>query len=248
MLAEALWKAVLTPADHQYEHSLLADRSRAMVCMFPNNAHPRVLEWRWAGLTFHVAFEEVQSEVSWRTCILKPYPIEKVTYWSAQLILASKIPLFYILDGSFALASSSLTGGVWDGSLWVFTSIDDFNECPVLRNVATQTSSGISDILWWVLSTCLDRWFGVGCQYMYMCMTIWHFVSQIMLLHPWPKSYYYSVPGKYPLPGKCSATTFQGVNVAISYMYVIYIPNKHSWKPKSQAMFKLPLVLTQDSV
>lgn len=46
------------------------------------------------------------------------------------------------------MASSSLTGQVWDGNLWVFKSIEDFQECPNVYLVNTRTSAGISDILW----------------------------------------------------------------------------------------------------
>lgn len=56
--------------------------------------------------------------------------------------------LFHFPDGSFAVASSSLTGQMWDGNLWVFKSIQDFQECPNLYMVNTRTSAGISDVLW----------------------------------------------------------------------------------------------------
>ena len=56
--------------------------------------------------------------------------------------------IYFTADGSFALASSSLTGRTWDGSLWVFNSIEDFRQCPVLNNIATKTASGVSDLLW----------------------------------------------------------------------------------------------------
>ena len=51
-------------------------------------------------------------------------------------------------DGSFALASSALTGQIWDGNLWVFDSIDEFKKCPNLYMFNTRLSAGISDILW----------------------------------------------------------------------------------------------------
>ena len=53
-----------------------------------------------------------------------------------------------IVDGSFAVASSALTGQVWDGNLWVFKSIQDFQECPNMFLVNTRTSAGISDAVW----------------------------------------------------------------------------------------------------
>ena len=110
--------------------------------------------WRWAGLTFHVALEKWSTSILTHL-IMANVHFEAVSHRKGKFFCSTqfswKVKLFsHLSDGSFALASSSLTGGIWDGSLWVFTSIDDFNQCPVLKNVATQTSSGISDILWWV--------------------------------------------------------------------------------------------------
>lgn len=51
-------------------------------------------------------------------------------------------------DGCFALASSSLSGRVWDGALWVFQTVADFQQCPNLDMVASRTCAGISDLIW----------------------------------------------------------------------------------------------------
>lgn len=51
-------------------------------------------------------------------------------------------------DGGFLLASSSLTGRFWDGSLWAFRNMEDYKQCPNLDMVATRTTSGISDAVW----------------------------------------------------------------------------------------------------
>lgn len=52
------------------------------------------------------------------------------------------------LDGSFALGSSTLTGRVWDGNLWVFKSVEEFRNCPNLFMTNTRTSAGLSDLIW----------------------------------------------------------------------------------------------------
>ena len=51
-------------------------------------------------------------------------------------------------DGSFALASSTLTGRTWNGALWVFNSMGDFEQCPNLSMVAARTVAGVSDAIW----------------------------------------------------------------------------------------------------
>lgn len=138
-----------TPAVHQYEHSLL--RRAMLVPVF--QIMPTHVFWNEGGRGSHSTWP-LKKWYSWRKCTLKPCPIEKVNLLIFTIFLQSKTVFsLSFVDGSFALASSSLTGGVWEGYLWVFTGIDDFNQCPVLRNVATQTSSGISDILWSVLFT-----------------------------------------------------------------------------------------------
>ncbi len=53
-----------------------------------------------------------------------------------------------VIDGSFALASSALTGRIWDGNLWVFKSIKEYQECPNLFLTNTRTSDGMSDVIW----------------------------------------------------------------------------------------------------
>jgi len=53
-----------------------------------------------------------------------------------------------VADGSFALASSALTGQIWDGSLWVFQSLAEYRACPNLFLTNTRVSAGMSDAIW----------------------------------------------------------------------------------------------------
>ena len=84
--------------------------------------------------------------------------------WSSVNKLSEEISLFscslllwFLADGSFVLASSALTGRMWDGTLWVFSSMQDFKQCPNLDMVATRTTAGITDVLWWGCATmCLE--------------------------------------------------------------------------------------------
>ena len=51
-------------------------------------------------------------------------------------------------DGSFLVACSYLTGRLWDGRVWVFSSVEAFEQTPNLDMVATTTASGVCDALW----------------------------------------------------------------------------------------------------
>ena len=64
--------------------------------------------------------------------------------------LDNGVPLAHCADGHFLLASSALTGAVWDGAVWVFSALEDYQSCPNRSMIATSTASGVNDALWCV--------------------------------------------------------------------------------------------------
>ena len=39
---------------------------------------------------------------------------------------------------------------MWDGAVWVFSALEDYQSCPNHSMIATSTPSGVNDALWWV--------------------------------------------------------------------------------------------------
>ena len=57
---------------------------------------------------------------------------------------------FIFLDGSFALGSSSLTGNIWDGCLWIFNNWQHYDSIPNLDVYGMPVLSGVTEIKWYV--------------------------------------------------------------------------------------------------
>lgn len=64
------------------------------------------------------------------------------------MAVLNTVSLSCLADGSFVLACSALTGRIWEGTVWVFSNMQDFNQCPNLDMVATKTTAGITDAVW----------------------------------------------------------------------------------------------------
>ena len=80
-----------------------------------------------------------------------------------------------------------------------------------------------------------------GCAFYFQKYQMWSFPTAVL-------SDYHSIPGKHPLPGKRSCTTFQGATVAASIqVYGSLIPGKPPCGPKLRVMLKRPWALTRDS-
>lgn len=54
-----------------------------------------------------------------------------------------------VLDGSFSVAASTLTGNIWDGSLYHFDSYTHFCDVPNLRLYSNVVASGVNDLQWY---------------------------------------------------------------------------------------------------
>ena len=68
-------------------------------------------------------------------------------FYCSVIFISVSFPLLFV-DGSFSLASSTLTGNTWDGALWFFDSWGHYQHVPNIDMYAVNTSDGISDIKW----------------------------------------------------------------------------------------------------
>ena len=57
---------------------------------------------------------------------------------------------FFCIDGSIALLSSSLTGQIWDGLIWVFSNYSELNDVAkeTMSILGYAMPSGGSDVVW----------------------------------------------------------------------------------------------------
>ena len=65
-------------------------------------------------------------------------------------ILYEFLLYFFCIDGSIALLSSSLTGQIWDGLIWVFSNYSELNDVAkeTMSILGYAMPSGGSDVVW----------------------------------------------------------------------------------------------------
>lgn len=69
----------------------------------------------------------------------------KFKLWATSAVVLFNLLL---LDGGIALGSSSLTGNVWDGCLWMFDNWEHYKSIPNLDMYSAPVRSGVTEIKW----------------------------------------------------------------------------------------------------